>query len=373
MSLNGQWIARYSGSNTGLLVAELDDVGDHYEGTAFLADDMPGNPNSVASIRTTSKADAGHIENAPVRPFDKLGNLIPTSAIEQLKMKGLSFPDSVAIDFNLREGQLSVEWKTSIGTFGGRKATAPKTRGGEPSEIVPLPIRTWDDFKHYVTSLEPQRYIFRGQENNSWRLRSRFYRTGRASLERYLIEDVSQLNKYLSAVTAHWFDLNKPLQYGAFINLAQHHGYPTPLLDWTWSPYVAAFFAFRRIKVNSEMGVLPSIRIYKFDIREWNRLPAFAMLFPILPHVSVLDALAYDNSRVIPQQAISIISNVDDIETHVKTVETNSGISYLEVIDIPAENRKSIMTELALMGITAGALFPGIDGACEALRVRNFG
>jgi hypothetical protein len=30
------------------------------------------------------------------------------------------------------------------------------------------------------------------------------------------------------------------------------------------------------------------------------------------------------------------------------------------------------MRELALMGITAGSLFPGLDGACEELRERLF-
>jgi hypothetical protein len=30
------------------------------------------------------------------------------------------------------------------------------------------------------------------------------------------------------------------------------------------------------------------------------------------------------------------------------------------------------MRELALMGITAGALFPGLDGSCEELRERLF-
>ena len=40
-SLGGQWIGRYTGSNAGRFVIELDEAGDHYEGTAVAWDDNP--------------------------------------------------------------------------------------------------------------------------------------------------------------------------------------------------------------------------------------------------------------------------------------------------------------------------------------------
>ena len=65
-------------------------------------------------------------------------------------------------------------------------------------------------------------------------------------------------------------------------------------------------------------------------------------------------------------------SNVDDIEAHIADVENKSSIKYIEAFDLPVKDRNHIMNELTLMGITAGSMFPGLDGACESLKERNF-
>jgi hypothetical protein len=75
---------------------------------------------------------------------------------------------------------------------------------------------------------------------------------------------------------------------------------------------------------------------------------------------------------MVPQQALSTVANVDDIEEFIAFNERQRKKTYLEVIDLPVVERAQIMQELSLMGITAGSMFPGLDGACEQLRERNF-
>ncbi len=75
---------------------------------------------------------------------------------------------------------------------------------------------------------------------------------------------------------------------------------------------------------------------------------------------------------MVPQQALSTVANVDDIETFIAFNETQMKKTYLTVIDLPVSERPQIIQELSLMGITAGSMFPGLDGACEQLRERNF-
>jgi hypothetical protein len=74
---------------------------------------------------------------------------------------------------------------------------------------------------------------------------------------------------------------------------------------------------------------------------------------------------------MIPQQAASTITSVDDMETYIRSRETDTK-KYLQMIDLPVRERKRVIRELSYMGITAGSLFPGLDGACEELAERNF-
>jgi FRG domain len=371
LALNGQWIASYSGSNSGLVVVDVDEVGDHFEGRACAWDANPALPSSLIRFRTANNSNVQHLANLRVVPMDRAGVALPDALLAQYRTNGLSFPATTDADLDLVGDNLTLSWTTAIGTHGS--AVAPKTRGGDASALIPLKINTWDQFKKYVNKLEVNRFAFRGQESNIWRLRTSFHRTRRANLERYLSEDIQDsLQKVVSALSKNILDLGNPLHYAAFINLAQHHGYPTPLLDWTWSPYVAAFFAFRNIKRDIPATSKKKVRIYKLDMQAWNRLERFDKLFPVRPQMSVLNALAFENPRVIPQQSISTFTNIDDLEDHITKTAALNNETYIEVIDLPARDRQSIMQELALMGITAGSLFPGLDGACEGLRERNF-
>lgn len=102
-----------------------------------------------------------------------------------------------------------------------------------------------------------------------------------------------------------------------------------------------------------------------------DRLEAASTTLAPDPHLSIGEFLAIENERMIPQQAASTVTNIDDIESYIKSKETN-GKTYLWAIDLPVSERRTVVHELSYMGITAGSLFPGLDGACEELKERNF-
>ncbi len=371
--IGGQWTGRYTGTNAGTFVVDLDRIGDRYEGTAVAWDDVQQSLNALVRFGFPAGQNTHFLQAIPIKLIDNLGNWgTPEFVRHQQETLGISYPSTVDINLSFRDDRLEIEWTTSIGTSAKGTADIPKTRLRLQSTITSKRLRTWSSFKKHVTSLEAKSFVFRGQEDSRWRLRSSFFRTGRADLERFINHDVADLQKAFSGVSNHVFNLADPLHYGAFLNLAQHHGYPTPLLDWTWSPYVAAFFAFHRLNKSPASRRRGYVRIYKFDIAKWQVLKRADKIFPIWPNVSVLDALAFGNPRAVPQQAISTASNMDDIEAYIESVESREGHKYIEAFDLPTSERDIVMRELALMGITAGSLFPGLDGVCESLKERNF-
>jgi len=88
--------------------------------------------------------------------------------------------------------------------------------------------------------------------------------------------------------------------------------------------------------------------------------------------LSVSEFIAINNPRLVPQQAVTTATNLYDIEAYVLKREAETGVKFLQAIDIPARERPEAMMDLRFMGITAGSMFPSIDGICEELRERNF-
>ena len=73
MLLGGQWIARYTGSNEGVLALDVDEVDDHFEGVAFARDDDLKMPSSAVSFSTTSKLITQKLDNLSPGAFDYWG------------------------------------------------------------------------------------------------------------------------------------------------------------------------------------------------------------------------------------------------------------------------------------------------------------
>lgn len=371
--MHGQWIGRIQGTTNGLALVDIDENESTYSGHALYFPEDEELSGAVVGF-SFPKSDGPHeLTDLNVRPIDRQGNLLSTPQMSALFPNAFT-PSKTTLRITFTDGHLDIFYKSetlieneTIETNG--TGLLNPHMANYSSKIEPIPeIINWQSFKSYISSKDLPGYIFRGQPCLN-RLRTSFHRTTRSDLVRYLESDMPAMHRRLTGQTAHLFNLMDPPQHGAFLNLMQHHGYPTPLLDWTLSPYIAAFFAFRFPPPTG----CEWVRIFVFNREKWAQsVPTFSKLAYLMPHFSIVELLGIENLRMVPQQAISSLSNIDDIESFISFIESREGV-MLSAIDLKYSERETVLRDLSLMGITAASLFPGLDGTCEAMRNERFG
>jgi len=362
----GQWLGRSMGNPNGSIMIDLDENDDgSRSGWIYLYTD---NELFSSCVRLDRILDASTLNGTfNIDHFDpKFGVTISPAELRQ-KWPNEQYPNQVTITANHLSDEFCVlTWQTEIGTHG--TATLERSRLHERSSIIPETL-TWLEFKLEVAKQKQDRIIYRGQ-NIRYPLQSSFHRTKRKCLQSYVNNDLQLLHRATSGATRHVFKLEYGQEKGALLALAQHHGFPTPLIDWSFSPYVAAWFAFEKARMSHDPKD-EDVCIFMLDRAALHEFGSSVLLTHSYPHISSLETLAIENPRLYPQQGVSTLTNLHDVEKHIVGLEAG-GRKLLRAISLPIAQRSEILAELRLMGITKGTLFPGLDGICSDLKDKLF-
>jgi hypothetical protein len=216
-------------------------------------------------------------------------------------------------------------------------------------------------------------FAFRGRWNTGDDLSTSLVRLGNdsASLEGHLLRN---FRKYAAG------DAVPADSEWNWLALGQHHGLPTRMLDWTYSPYVALHFATtRRDRFDADAAVwmVDYVRAHELAPAELRRCLAdqganvftTEILSSVAERVQDLGPLGRDfvvfveppsfDARIVNQYALfSLMSraegSLDDwLRAHPELTRR---------IVIPAELKWEVRDKLDQANVTERVLFPGLDG-----------
>ena len=243
---------------------------------------------------------------------------------------------------------------------------------------------TWDD----RLGLFRSSFAYRGCEDAGDDLASGLLRLGGdADLERQLMR---AFRKYAAS------DAVPRDTTWDWLALGQHHGLPTRLLDWTYSPYVALHFATQRVSNFDRDGVVWSLdyvrahellpeRLQQALANEGANVFTTELLAEAAPTLADLERFGDEpfalyveppsfDARIVNQYALFAVVSRADVSLHA-WMEDHSEL--VRRVVVPAELKWEVRDKLDQANVTERVLFPGLDGVSRWLaryyRPRNAG
>lgn len=226
-------------------------------------------------------------------------------------------------------------------------------------------------------------FLFRGMTNAKWDLKTSLMRLGGM----YPDVELSMLRNFRKY--AHR-DAARTDSFWHWMAVAQHHGLPTRLLDWTFSPHVAAHFATddpNDAVVDGVVWALDVIRIHDLlpgslrDLLSHNGafvftseiLDGFASTLPVFdenlrdaqPVLLFLEPPSLDDRIVNQAGLLSLMApataRLDD------WLEERCPHLARKII-IPASVKREVRDKLDMMNVSERMIYPGLDGLSKWLK-----
>lgn len=235
--------------------------------------------------------------------------------------------------------------------------------------VITYALSSWKHFPDFIHSemIRYRSYVWRGQSNSTWVLEP--------SLDRELKKFKKSIQQRKHAAHLEWFKYaargrrgsNPPnlVKDNDWWALGQHHGLFTPLLDWTTSPFVAAFFAFAELREDQtpERSVFALSRIgVEEKTKELLRGHNGSDRAPI---VEFIRPFSDENSRLVSQAGLfTRAPDYVDMEAWIrKHFQGEQQTMHLIKVTVPNKDRELAMRSLNRMNINHLTLFPDLHGA----------
>lgn len=229
-----------------------------------------------------------------------------------------------------------------------------------------IPTESIASLPEYLQLIE-ERYtgnysaLFRGQRCDDWNLVPRIGRTRFRKRFSSLLEtekDIFDEFERLSVPHRNGLDVTSPWDRLA---LAQHHGLPTRLLDWTTNPMVALWFA-----VESPPERERNAAVWIFSAEKSDYVTEGTD--PFSPPKTLIFRPPHLDTRIISQSGwFTVHKYMKDKSKFIPLDNNKNQKTKLRKLIIESRCFPALRDDLARCGITRSSLFPGLSGLCGHL------
>lgn len=208
--------------------------------------------------------------------------------------------------------------------------------------IKEIRIENFGELHNTLTSYRKTNlWLFRGHSNPNWEL---VPKAGREPYDKY--NDIPNFQAWKRRATEF---LNGNYDDWDMLSIAQHHGLATRLLDWTFNPLVAAFFAVQNYE-DCDAVIYAYLTQNNVNTEDDNPFEQEEGVFKIKPKSAA--------PRIVRQSGIFTIHNPPTL-----TLENSLSEEHkLEKVIIDHKYRQELRFELSHYGINEFSLFPDLDG-----------
>lgn len=224
----------------------------------------------------------------------------------------------------------------------------------------------WIDFTDFVSDrLDYRGYIWRGQQDETWKLQPTLERVLKTTDSKKIAAIRKEhLKRFKYATRGRRGPSSRDYQHeNEWWALGQHSGLATPLLDWTRSPYVAAYFAFFKAAAEQTSGrAIYGLSQHSVSVK--SRIIETTHKDNTPPTIEFVDPLLDDNPRLVSQGGVfSRSPDGVDIETWVRNNFKDHDKVILHKVVLPNNEREIALRSLNRMNINHLTLFPDLYGA----------